>query len=201
MFEELNYEEKVKLKKDLLQKFEEAKLKLNEMIKIILDKKLHEKIKELEEEKVVQIRTFGRMVKKVKKETKSMLREKDEVSKHDEEDIRIIHKKRKEDIKLIRNPRNKIIDDIKSKIKCVQDEDGKDEAEKMKRNNELEDLENKYLKIGIPVPENKGYNIENGLLGMNRDINIKLTIYLKEPAVRQVNILFFNFFFNFYFIL
>jgi hypothetical protein len=188
MFDHLNYEEKMKLKKATALQIEEAKIKLNEMTKIISDKKLHEKIKKLEETKSVEIKIVGIVVKEIKKEAKSKLKEKDEVNKHDEEDVRIIHKKRKEDIKLVKNPKNKIINDIKGKIKFIRTEEKKDEMEKVRKNNELKDLESKYLKIGIPVPESKGYdfNIENGLFGMKRDINIKLTKYLKEPDVRQV---------------
>jgi hypothetical protein len=38
----------------------------------------------------------------------------------------------------------------------------------------------------ISVPENEGYEIENGLPDMKRDINLKLVYYLNENQIRQV---------------
>jgi hypothetical protein len=42
------------------------------------------------------------------------------------------------------------------------------------------------LTYTISVPENEGYEIENGLPDMKRDINLKLVYYLDESKIRQV---------------
>jgi predicted Zn-dependent peptidase len=58
--------------------------------------------------------------------------------------------------------------------------------EKSKLIDKLNRLNQSYIKIGIPVPENGGYEIENGLLGMKQDINIKTTEYLNDEKIKQV---------------
>jgi hypothetical protein len=46
--------------------------------------------------------------------------------------------------------------------------------------------QNKKTKIRIVVPKNEGYEIENGLLDMKRDVNLKLVAFLNEDKIRQV---------------
>jgi chromosome segregation ATPase len=54
-------------------------------------------------------------------------------------------------------------------------------------------LEEELIRKGIPVPEEGNYEIENGLLGAKRDLNLKLIRDLKKKDIRQVFILIFSF--------
>jgi SMC interacting uncharacterized protein involved in chromosome segregation len=93
------------------------------------------------------------------------------------------------------------IEGLKQKIKNLHKEQEKHKKEKSKLLKKINDLEAILIKNGIPVPENGGFEISNGLLGMKRDINMKLTDYMTEEQIRQVFILFFFFlFFVCYFI-
>jgi hypothetical protein len=51
-----------------------------------------------------------------------------------------------------------------------------------------ENYEEKEFKIEITVPDKKKYEINNGLLKMKRDVNLKLVFYLAddENKIRQV---------------
>jgi hypothetical protein len=70
------------------------------------------------------------------------------------------------------------------------------EKEKIELQNIINNLKEEFIIIGVPVPQNKGYEIVNGLLEMKRDVNLKLIFYLTddENEIRQVFlILIFNF--------
>jgi predicted nucleic acid-binding Zn-ribbon protein len=69
--------------------------------------------------------------------------------------------------------------------------------EKRKFENMMKELDEKYVKKGIPVPENEGYEISNGIPNMKRDINLKLVVFLNDDKVRQVYCLFYLFYFIF----
>jgi chromosome segregation ATPase len=72
------------------------------------------------------------------------------------------------------------------KIRKLEKEYSDCEKEKTKISNKMKDLEAILIKNGIAVPEELGYEISNGLLGMKRDINIKLTDHMTEQQIRQV---------------
>jgi hypothetical protein len=107
-------------------------------------------------------------------------------------------KKRKEIIDEM-DKMSKNIDDLKKQVDGIEKKIS-DFKEKLKNvNNELNEkmeekkkLEESYLKSGIPVPEDGGFEISNGMIGMNRDINIKLTYKLDDHEVRQVFIYYFE---------
>jgi predicted nucleic acid-binding Zn-ribbon protein len=93
------------------------------------------------------------------------------------------------------------IESFKMKIKDVEKEienrkkkivDHK--KEKAEFENMIRDLDEKYVKKGIPVPENEGYEILNGIPNMKRDINLKLVGFLNIDKVRQVYCLFYLFY-------
>jgi hypothetical protein len=61
---------------------------------------------------------------------------------------------------------------------------GKEKAELEKL---IYNLKEEVIIMGIPVPNNKGYEIINGLPNMNRDVNLKLVFYLTDDnKIRQV---------------
>jgi hypothetical protein len=93
----------------------------------------------------------------------------------------------------------KEIEDYKTKIKNHGKEIKDLEKEKTELEKKIETLKEKHLRIGIPVPEKEGYEIENGLLGVKRDINIKTTEYLNDKKIKQVFTFLFIFYFYFYF--
>jgi hypothetical protein len=54
----------------------------------------------------------------------------------------------------------------------------------------INNLKEEVVVMGIPVPENEGYEIMNGLPNMRRDINLKLIFYLfDDNKIRQVFII------------
>jgi predicted nuclease with TOPRIM domain len=78
------------------------------------------------------------------------------------------------------------LQDLKEQISNPENDLDTFEKKKSKLEKRFKDLETKYSEDGIPVPEGGEYEIENGLSGMNRDINFKLTEYLDEEQIRQV---------------
>jgi hypothetical protein len=93
------------------------------------------------------------------------------------------------------------IEEIKNKKKISKKEQKIIQNEKLEFERQLRELERTYIENGIPAPEKEGYEILNGLLGMKRDINLKLTEHLDDEQIRQVLFLFlFLFYFYFYFI-
>jgi hypothetical protein len=74
----------------------------------------------------------------------------------------------------------------KNKIKKLEVEKQKTKREKWELNKLIKELEEKYIKVGIPIPENGNYEIEDGLLGMKRDINLKLGVNLDSEKLRNV---------------
>jgi hypothetical protein len=78
------------------------------------------------------------------------------------------------------------VEEIKNKIKSEKNELENFYIEKSELENKIKDLEEKFIKVGIPVPEDEEYEIVNGLFGMKRDINLKLIKYLEEENVKQV---------------
>jgi hypothetical protein len=52
----------------------------------------------------------------------------------------------------------------------------------------INNLKEELIVMGIPVPQNEGYEIINGLLDMKRDIKLKLVFYLVDDdnKIRQV---------------
>jgi predicted nucleic acid-binding Zn-ribbon protein len=87
------------------------------------------------------------------------------------------------------------IEEIKNK-KILEKELENTQSEKSEFERQLRELEKTYIKNGIPVPE-EGYEILNGLFGMKRDINLKLTKYLDNDKIRQVLLFFYFFLLNF----
>jgi hypothetical protein len=74
----------------------------------------------------------------------------------------------------------------KNKIKKLEVEKQKIKREKWDFTKTINELREEYIKVGIAVPENGGYEIENGLSGMKRDINLKLTKFLDDNQIKQV---------------
>jgi hypothetical protein len=60
------------------------------------------------------------------------------------------------------------------------------DKERLELEYKLTKIRNEYIGGGIPVPRRGGYDIENGLLGMKRDLNLILTGYLEEDEIIQV---------------
>jgi predicted nucleic acid-binding Zn-ribbon protein len=89
---------------------------------------------------------------------------------------------------------NKKIEEIKKKKKISKKELENIQNEKFQFERQLRELEKTYIESGIPVPEKEGYEILNGLLGMKRDINLKLTEHLDDEKIRQVLFYFILFF-------
>jgi chromosome segregation ATPase len=86
---------------------------------------------------------------------------------------------------------NRKISDLETQLRNLNKE---------KRNFEIKilNLEEELIRKGIAVPEERNYEIENGLLGAKRDLNLKLIKDLKEEDIPQVFILIFSFLlFNF----
>jgi hypothetical protein len=88
--------------------------------------------------------------------------------------------------------------------KMIREEDFVDVKQKWKYNREqkllkkiIDNLKEKLIVMGIPVPELGGFEIENGLPNMKRDINLKLVGFLNDDKVRQVYFLFYLFFYFF----
>jgi hypothetical protein len=59
-------------------------------------------------------------------------------------------------------------------------------AEKTKYEDRIKELKTMYMKLIDVVGECEGYEMENGLLGMKRDINNKLTFFLNDEKIREV---------------
>jgi type III secretory pathway component EscV len=81
--------------------------------------------------------------------------------------------------------RNRIIseiDPLQLKLESLKEKT----REKRKLEKKINKLKEKYIRNGIRVPENEGYEISNGLLGMKRDINLKLTDKLDDDKIKQV---------------
>jgi DNA repair exonuclease SbcCD ATPase subunit len=79
------------------------------------------------------------------------------------------------------------IEDNKQKMEDIKKELEKSNSEKTKLENYIKDLNEELIKNGIPVPEETGkYEISNGILGMKRDINLKLILYLYNDKIQQV---------------
>jgi predicted DNA binding CopG/RHH family protein len=77
----------------------------------------------------------------------------------------------------------------KQKIKDLEKELFETNKKKSELENEIKEFNSDYIKIGIPVPENSGYEMLNGLPSMKRDINIKLIKFLNDNKIREVFIL------------
>jgi hypothetical protein len=92
--------------------------------------------------------------------------------------------------------RNRKIEEIKNK-KILEKELEIIQNEKSEFERQLKELEKTYIKNGIPVPEKEGYEILNGLFGMKRDFNLKLTEHLDDDKIREV---LFYLFYLFYFV-
>jgi hypothetical protein len=62
------------------------------------------------------------------------------------------------------------------------------EKEKTELEKIINNLKEELIIMGIAVPNNEEYEIENGLLDMKRDVNLKLVFYLAddENKIRQV---------------
>jgi hypothetical protein len=62
------------------------------------------------------------------------------------------------------------------------------EKEKTELEKIINNLKEELIVMGIPVPQNEGYEIMNGLLKMKRDVNLKLVFYLSDDddKIRQV---------------
>jgi predicted RNase H-like nuclease (RuvC/YqgF family) len=101
----------------------------------------------------------------------------------------VVYKERmKIRIKMIEkiNGDEKKIEELRKKAEKLRKELSETEAEKKRLENEVAYAKENYVKLGIPVPEKEGYEVLNGILGMKRDINIKLTKKMDETEMRQV---------------
>jgi chromosome segregation ATPase len=78
------------------------------------------------------------------------------------------------------------IEELKKKIKNFEKELSYYQSEKQKLENKKRDHKANYLMYINPVGECEGHEVENGLLGMKRDINMKVTDYLSDAEIRQV---------------
>jgi hypothetical protein len=78
------------------------------------------------------------------------------------------------------------INDLEEQVKIIQE--SLEDVESKKHQIELEKkyLEKEYSDSGIPVPDSKDFNITDGLLGMKRDLNLKLVKHLSDDKIRQV---------------
>jgi seryl-tRNA synthetase len=171
--ENMSYKERTKERRRLISEIDSIELKLkdwdrktDEINSEISDynKKLDE-IKEKHDE-------FKMKIKEIENEFKEKIKE---FEKKFEEKIENVEKKPKLKIK-----------NLEKKLKdCI--------TEKNELINNINEIKSIYIRNGIPVPEGKGYEILNGLLGMKRDINLKLTEHLDNDKIRQV--LFILFFF------
>jgi hypothetical protein len=56
----------------------------------------------------------------------------------------------------------------------------------MKLEKNIKDLDSEYISKGIPVPSFGEYEIKNGLLGVKRDLNLKLIKDLEDKEIEQV---------------
>jgi predicted nucleic acid-binding Zn-ribbon protein len=90
---------------------------------------------------------------------------------------------------------NRKIEEIKNQIEILEKELENTQSEKSEFEKQLRELEKTYIENGSPVPEEEGYEILNGLLGMKRDINLKLTEHLNDDKIRQVLFYFILFYF------
>jgi seryl-tRNA synthetase len=93
----------------------------------------------------------------------------------------------------------KKVNDCDRKIKTVQKLLESLKKEKSDLRKQICEAEAKYIKNIKIVGPTKGYEVENGLCGMKRYINIKLTKHLDDDKIRQVlkYLCFFNFLFIF----
>jgi hypothetical protein len=101
-----------------------------------------------------------------------------------------------EKINLEINVERSKVKELKEIVKEGLSVDIKKELEYKKEQTKLEkiinNLEEYLIIIGISVPNNKGYEVLNGLTNMKRDVNLKLVFYLldDENKIRQVFLLF-----------
>jgi seryl-tRNA synthetase len=108
---------------------------------------------------------FKMKIKEIENEFKEKIKEFEKII---EKKIENLQKKPKEKIK-----------NLEQKLKdCI--------SEKNQLMNNIKEIKSIYIGNGIPVPEKEGYEILNGLLGMKRDINLKLTEHLDDERIRQV---------------
>jgi predicted nucleic acid-binding Zn-ribbon protein len=75
---------------------------------------------------------------------------------------------------------------LKEKMENLEKELKVCQKKKLDFEKQISDLEAIYMKDINPVREIKGYEVENGLPGMKRDINLKLVKHLDEDKIREV---------------
>jgi predicted PilT family ATPase len=104
--------------------------------------------------------------------------------------IKDIEKELKEKIKefekLIAEKMENIQKEPKAKIRKLKKKLTDCIIERKNLKDKIKEIISIYVENGIPVPENEGYEISNGLLGMKRDLNLILTGHLSEEEIRQV---------------
>jgi protein subunit release factor A len=91
------------------------------------------------------------------------------------------------------------IKNMKNELNIGKGENGEREVEKTKSEEcvlekKIRDLNEELIKIPIPVPEEGDFEILNGIIGIKRDLNLKLVRGFDDDTTVQV-------FFLFYFIL
>jgi predicted nuclease with TOPRIM domain len=89
------------------------------------------------------------------------------------------------------------INDLEKEIEIRKKKIEEIVKEKRDFENMMKNLHEKYVEKGIPVPENEGYEILNGIPEMKRDVNLKLVAFLNNDKVRQVYCLCSLFFISF----
>jgi seryl-tRNA synthetase len=85
---------------------------------------------------------------------------------------------------------NKEIEELKNKIENLEENIVKEEEKKKKFRKLLFEIKGEYVSKGIPVPEDGKYEIENGIVGMKRDINVKLMKNMFDDDLRHVFLFF-----------
>jgi Skp family chaperone for outer membrane proteins len=102
------------------------------------------------------------------------------------EEIEEKYKKMNEKIENLKKKAMPGIVKLEEEREKLEKENGNENCNKDFLINTLKKLENIYEKCAIPVPEKGGYEIKNGLEGMKREINLKLTKYLDITKIRSV---------------
>jgi chromosome segregation ATPase len=78
------------------------------------------------------------------------------------------------------------IEKLNKKIKNLEKELKNWKIEKENLEEMMNKLKEDYISKGIPVPSEGEYEIRNGLLGIKRDLNLKLIKDLEDKEIQQV---------------
>jgi hypothetical protein len=176
--ENMSYEERMKERRRLIAEIDSIELKVKDWdrktdeisLKIENYNKKLDEIKEKHNE-------FKMKIKEIENEFKEKIKEFEKIIKEKIENVE------KEPKLKIKNLEKKLKDCITEKNELIKN---------------IKEIKSIYIRNGIPVPEEGGYEILNGFLGMKRDINLKLTEHLDNDKIRQVLFCLFIILFYFY---